>query len=323
MTAEVGARDAVGDDFGQRVVDDLVRLLDLESIEENIFRGLSPKVSLQRVFGGQVAGQALVAAGRTVERDRIVHSLHSYFIRPGDPSVPIVYTVDRVRDGRSFSTRRVVAVQHGKSIFSLSASFQLPQEGIDHQSPMPESPPPESLPRAHDKFSAESADRAPLTSGTPRRITDSGHWPFDVRYVDKPPWGERAGGPTSSQQYRVWMKATGRLPTDPMLHACALTFASDLIMLDTVLARHGLSMLHDPLRMASLDHALWFHRPFRADEWLLYSAEAPSASGGRGLSLGRIFDESGHHVATVVQEGMIRLRGGQQTGPADPVSPDS
>ncbi len=234
------------DGAGQSVVDGLVRLLDLEPIEENIFRGLSPNVSLQRVFGGQVAGQALVAAGRTVSQDRSVHSLHSYFIGPGDPAVPIVYTVDRLRDGRSFSIRRVTAVQHGEPIFVLSASFQLAQGGIDHQTPMPDVPPPESLPTIDERCQG-----------------------YD--------------------------------------HVCALTFASDLTLLESVLVHHGLAWGIDPVISASLDHAMWFHRPFRADEWFLYDMSSPSASGGRGLAMGQLYAKDGRHIASVVQEGMMRV----------------
>lgn len=287
--------DTSGADFGQRVLDELVAILDLEKIEEDIFRGRSPKVSLQRVFGGQVAGQALVAAGRTVSPDRQVHSLHSYFIRPGDPAVPIVYEVDRVRDGRSFSTRRVVAIQHGKTIFSLSASFQLPQEGITHQSVAPAGSSPESLPRRVNGL------------GDHPQVHEQIPWPFDVRYVDKPSWERRSEGPRDGD-YRIWMKAAGVMSDDPLLHACALTFASDLTLLDAVLVRHAVAYSDEEIRTASLDHAVWFHRPFRADTWLLYAQESPSASGGRGLAMDRIFDQQGNHVATVVQEGMIRAR---------------
>ena len=284
-------------DLGQVVVDGLVRLLDLEKIEEDIFRGISPKAKWQRVFGGQVAGQALVAAGRTVPDDRPVHSLHSYFIRPGDPSVPIVYEVDRVSDGRSFSTRRVVALQHGKAIFSLSASFQLEQPGIDHQPTMPEAPPPESLPTLEERYK-DSEDAAAFFRMLPR--------PIDLRYVDDPPWQQHAKGPRQGLT-RVWMKANGHLPADPLLHVCVLTFASDMTLLDSVLVQHGLAPGIDPIAMASLDHAMWFQRPFRADEWLLYATKSPSAFGSRGLATGRFFSQDGRHVASVVQEGMIRV----------------
>jgi acyl-CoA thioesterase-2 len=291
---------ATEDDYGQAVVDQLVRLLDLERIEEDIFRGVSPKSRWQRVFGGQVAGQALVAAGRTVARDRAVHSLHSYFIRPGDPSVPIVYEVDRVRDGNSFSTRRVVAVQHGKTIFSLSASFQLDQPGIEHQSEMPDAPPPESLPTLEQRY-ADWPDGAAWFRMGPR--------PIDLRYVDDPPWQQHHNGARQGVS-RVWMRANGRLPDDPLLHVCVATFASDMTLLDSVLVRHGLAPGIDPISMASLDHAMWFQRPFRADEWMLYVSKSPTASGSRGLATGRFFDQRGRHLVSVVQEGLIRVGDG-------------
>jgi acyl-CoA thioesterase-2 len=283
---------------GQDAVDGLVRLLDLEQIEQDIFRGVSIRTRWQRVFGGQVAGQALIAAGRTVAEDRPVHSLHSYFVRPGDPSVPIVYEVDRVRDGRSFSTRRVIALQHGETIFSLSASFQLLQEGIEHQSAMPEAPDPESLPALVNRY-GDSPAAAAFYKAMPK--------PIDLRYVDDPPWQQHARGPRDGLS-RVWMRADGKLPDDPLLHVCVLTYASDMTLLDSVLVRHGLAPGLDDLSMASLDHAMWFERPFRADEWLLYSTHSPSASGGRGLATGRFYTQDGRQVCSVVQEGMIRVR---------------
>lgn len=282
---------------GQAAVDGLVRLLDLERIEQDIFRGVSPKEWSQRVFGGQVAGQALVAAGRTVDPDRLVHSLHSYFIRPGDPSIPIVYEVDRVRDGRSFTTRRVIAVQNGEAIFSLSASFQLEQDGISHQAELPpEIPAPETLPTMPALY-AGYPEIAAHYRGRSR--------PIDMRYVDDPPWVR--SGPRDTPRY-IWMRADGTLPDDPLLHLCVLTFASDMTLLDSVLVRHGLSNLGGSVSMASLDHAMWFERPFRADEWLLYSMHSPSASGGRGLASGRFFAQDGRQVCSVVQEGMIRVK---------------
>ena len=301
MTAEPDltvAADGAGPWRGQPVVDALVSLLDLEAIETDIFRGLSPQVAMQRVFGGQVAGQALVAAGRTMDSERLVHSLHSYFIRPGDPSIPIIYTVDRIRDGRSFSVRRVLAIQHGKPIFTLSASFQLPQGGIDHQAGMPPAPAPESLPTLAERY--EGFDE--LWS-VMRQIPQ----PFDVRYVDDPPWIQRSQGPRESQPHRIWLKADGRLPDDPLLHVCAVTFASDLNLLDSVLIHHGLAARLDPISLASLDHAMWFHRQFRADDWLLYVSSSSSASGGRGLASGQFYSRDGRLVASVTQEGMIRL----------------
>jgi acyl-CoA thioesterase-2 len=294
----------MGDDsnegvVGQEAVDGLVRLLDLERIDQDIFRGLSTKSRWQRVFGGQVAGQALVAAGRTVDSDRRVHSLHSYFVRAGDPTIPIIYKVDRVRDGRSFSTRRVLAVQDGETIFSLSASFQLDQDGIDHQSTMPDVPPPESLEPLVNRYGPSPA-AAEFYKTMPK--------PIDLRYVDDPPWQQHAQGPREGLS-RVWMRADGALPDDPLLHVCVLTFASDMTLLDSVLVRHGLAPGLDDVSMASLDHAMWFERPFRADEWLLYATTSPSASGGRGLATGRFFKQDGTQVCSVVQEGMIRVRG--------------
>ncbi len=284
---------------GQEAVDGLVRLLDLERIEEDIFRGVSTKSRWQRVFGGQVAGQALVAAGRTVPDDRRVHSLHSYFVRPGDPTIPILYEVDRVRDGRSFSTRRVIAVQHGQTIFSLSASFQLEQDGFQHQQPMPaDVPPPDALPALVNRY-GPSPEAAAWYRSMPK--------PIDLRYVDDPPWIQHAHGPREGMS-RVWMRADGVLPDDPLLHVCVLTYASDMTLLDSVLVRHGLAPGLDPISMASLDHAMWFERTFRADEWLLYSTSSPSASGGRGLATGRFYTQDGRLVCSVVQEGMVRVR---------------
>ncbi len=283
---------------GQPVVDGLVKLLDLEAIEQDIFRGVSPKVETQRVFGGQVAGQALVAATRTIEAGRTVHSLHSYFIRPGDPSIPIVYTVERIRDGRSFSVRRVTAIQHGLPIFTLSASFQLEQGGIDHQRAMPDVPAPEELPTLAERLAGFDE-----LEGFLRRLPQA----FDIRYVDDPPWVQRNLGPRENQPHRIWMKADGTLPDDPTLHICVITFASDLNLLDSVLIHHGMAARLDPVGIASLDHAMWFHRRFRADEWFLYESSSPSASGGRGLATGRFFARDGRLVVSVAQEGMIRL----------------
>ena len=277
-------------------LDRLVALLDLERIEVDIFRGQRAEVSLQRVFGGQVAAQALVAAGRTVPADRPVHSLHAYFLRPGDPSIPIVYEVDRIRDGRSFTTRRVVAVQHGKAIFHLSASFQLVEEGLSHSTTMPEVPGPEGLQTMQERL-APYADELDGWFVRPR--------PIDVRYVDDPPRVAQATGRREPCS-RVWMRADGRLPDDPLLHVCAVTFASDMTLLDSTLLAHGKAWGTGEVLAASLDHAMWFHRPFRADEWLLYSQTTPSASGGRGLAQGWIFTEDGRLVVSVVQEGLIR-----------------
>ncbi len=286
--------DNAGGVGGQPVLDRLVALLDLEKIEENIFRGVSPAHSPVRVFGGQVAGQALVAAGRTVPEERKVHSLHAYFIRGGDPSVPIVYEVDRIRDGRSFTTRRVVGIQHGKAIFSLSASFQKDEGGIEHSEGMPDVPDPESLPTLQER--AEGYFMGHLDR--PR--------PIDLRYVNDPPWVTRKSGERPARN-QVWMRADGKLPDQQLLHVCVLTYASDMTLLDSVLARHGVYWDLDKVIGASLDHALWFHRPFRADEWFLYDSASPTASGARGLATGRFFAADGTHIATVVQEGLLRV----------------
>ncbi|WP_236788502.1 acyl-CoA thioesterase II [Amycolatopsis sp. GM8] len=287
------AKDAAA---GQAVLDRLVRLLDLEQVEENIFRGVSPADSPVRVFGGQVAGQALVAAGRTVQDERKVHSLHAYFIRPGDPSVPIVYEVDRIRDGRSFTTRRVVGIQHGKAIFALSASFQRPEPGLEHADEMPDVPAPGTLPTL-----AERVRDFPDLPGA----RDRSH-PIDVRYVNDPPWATRGNGGAPARN-QVWMRADGRLPDDDLLHVCVLTYASDITLLDSTLAPHGIYWDLDEVSGASLDHALWFHRPFRADEWFLYDSASPSASGARALATGRFFAADGTLIATVVQEGLLRV----------------
>jgi len=283
----------------QQPLDDLVALLDVEQIEVNIFRGRSPDENRQRVFGGQVAGQALISAARTIDQvGREVHSLHAYFVRPGDPDIPILYEVDRLRDGTSFSTRRVIAIQHGKVIFNLQASFHAAEPGLDYQLTMPTNvPAPESLPdfktrmEPYKKQLGEWYDR-------PR--------PIDVRYVDTDP-ASREGNPRQGQ--RVWMRADGKLPTDSVLHACIVTYASDMTLLDTALLPHGIGWTDGKVQMASLDHAMWFHRPFRADDWLLYDQTSFSTSGARGLAGGSIFSSNGELAISVVQEGLIRLAG--------------
>jgi len=286
----------------QEPLDRLVSLLDLEQIELNIFRGTQPNEALLRVFGGQVAGQALVAAGRTVPADRPVHSLHAYFLRPGDPSVPIVYEVDRIRDGKGFTTRRVVAIQHGRAIFNLAASFQAPEAGPHHQLQMPAVPDPESLPTLRERMQDYHEELGGWFD-RPR--------PIDVRYVEDPPRvlrdRIRAGETDGTHRSSVWMRADGTLPDDPLLHVCAVTFASDLTLLDSTLLPHGLAFGKDPLTLASLDHAMWFHKPFRADEWFLYDQESPATGGGRGLARGSIYTREGDLVVSVMQEGLIRL----------------
>ena len=282
----------------QRPLDLLIDLLDLETIEVDIFRGKQPLESGQRVFGGQVAGQALVAAGRTVPADRPVHSLHAYFLRPGDPSVPIVYEVDRIRNGKSFTTRRVVAIQHGKAIFHLSASFQMTQPGLEHQRTMPDVPEPEAVQPLSERLKDHFKDEDGSDFDRPR--------PLDVRYVTDPPL-TRDKGFEGEARSQVWMRADGTLPDDPLLHVCAVTFASDMTLLDSVLVRHGLAFGRDTFQMASLDHAMWFHQPFRADEWWLYDQESPRASGARGLGRGEIYTRDGTLAVSVVQEGLIRV----------------
>ena len=276
-------------------LDGLVSILDLENIEVNVFRGVSPEDhGMQRVFGGQVAGQALVAAARTVD-DGFVHSLHAYFLRPGDPAVPILYLVDRIRDGKSFTTRRVVAIQHGQTIFNLQASFHRPEPGYEHQIDMPTGlPRPETLPDFKTRM-APYREQLGDWYDRPR--------PIDMRYVDKMPM-ER--GIEDRRPYqRVWMKTDGALPDDPVLHACVVTYASDMTLLDTTLLPQG-KRWGDDVQMASLDHAMWFHRPFRADGWLLYDQYTPSTFGARGLANGSIYSIDGRLVVSVVQEGLVR-----------------
>ncbi|GII20442.1 acyl-CoA thioesterase [Planosporangium mesophilum] len=282
---------------GQQAVDELLELLDLRKLTDTTFEGTSPKIGLQRVFGGQVAGQALVAAGRTVDPERRVHSLHGYFVRPGDPTVPIVYSVEDVRDGRSFSVRRSVALQHDKPIFFMSASFHVDEDGLEHQGRAPlDVPGPDQVPTMADRL-AKYPERLGMWQLIPR--------PIDVRYVSEPGWLPPGDRPSEAHQ-RVWMRFDGKLPDDPLLHACALTYASDLTLLDSVLSMHGAVWGPGGFQGASLDHALWLHRPVRADEWFLYDCWSPSASGGRGLASGRMFTVDGSQVATVVQEGLLR-----------------
>jgi len=281
--------------------DQLVELLDLETIDLNLFRGTQPDTLLQRVFGGQVAAQALVAGNRTVEPPMTVHSLHSYFLRPGDTAVPIVYDVERIRDGRSFSTRRVVARQHGRPIYYMTLSFQLPEEGFEHQDVMPQVPAPEDSPDMGEMFRKRNPDNAEEWLR---------EWAaLELRWVGD----SRPGGVLSADerpaQSRLWIKVSGRLSDDPLIHRAAFTYASDMTLLGSTLVPHGVHVSHPSMQSASLDHTIWFHRPFRADEWLLYDQASPSASGGRGLAIGRVFTADGSLVASVAQEGLIRHRG--------------
>jgi acyl-CoA thioesterase-2 len=272
----------------------LIDLLDLEELEVNIFRGVSPQEDQQRVFGGQVVGQALVAASRTVEQGH-VHSFHCYFLRPGDPKIPILYDVDRIRDGRSFTTRRVVAIQHGRAIFNLEASFHVEEPGLSYHAPMPEVPPPESLQTFRERVKPFLDQLGPWAER---------ERPIDVRICD--PVGVRPEDWKGAAAY-TWIRADGRLPDDPMLHTCVLAYASDLTLLDVALRPHGLVWTPDrKMMMASLDHAMWFHRPFRADEWLLYAQSTPASARGRGFATGSIFTRDGVLVVSVAQEGLIR-----------------
>jgi acyl-CoA thioesterase II len=286
---------------GQAAVDLLLEVLDLKQLDEQSFRGISPPVGPQRVYGGQVAGQALVAAGRTVEPTRTVHSLHGYFVRAGDPAEPIIYQVENIRDGRSFSVRRSVALQHDRPIFFMSASFHRAEEGLDHQvAPPVDVPSPDELPTMSERL-ARFPERLGVWSVIPR--------PIDVRYVGEPGWVRPGDRPADDRQ-RVWMRIDGELPDDPLMHACALTFASDLTLLDAVLSTHGEVWGPGGFIGASLDHALWFHRPFRANEWFLYDCVSPSASDARGLATGRMFAQDGRLIASAVQEGLLRRIGG-------------
>lgn len=280
-------------------LDALLDTLDLERIEEGIFRGHSPAGSGLRVFGGQVAAQALVAAGRTVpEGDgRVVHSLQAYFLRPGDARRPILFQVDRIRDGRSFTTRRTSAIQRGEAIFHLSASWHTPEEGVAHQAAMPPVPDPETLPDWVDPHGG------------------AGSSPIDVRHVGAP-IRVGPGAAVRSPEHAMWFRADGKLPDNPLLHACVVAYASDLTLLDTIMLPHGLIWDDPGAEQVSLDHAMWFHRPLRADDWLLHDQRSPTAAGGRGLAVGTIWTRAGDLAVTVVQEGLVRPHRPTTAGPA-------
>jgi acyl-CoA thioesterase II len=285
-------------------LDLLLRLLDLDTIEVNVYRGQHPEEERQRTFGGQVAAQALMAAGRTVERGR-VHSLHSYFLRPGDPQIPILYEVDRIRDGRSFTTRRVVAVQHGRAIYNMQASFHTDEVSLEHQFTMPDVPGPETIPPLFERVKDEWGD--------------ADEWfkrqhPIDQRFIGELPWSpERSRVPYQ----RLWIRADGELPNDPLLHACIVTYASDMSLFDAILAPHAVRWDDGSFMGASLDHCMWFHRDVRADHWLLYDTDSPIAHGGRGLARGFLFNQSGELCVSMVQEGLTRVI----TPPAPPANP--
>lgn len=280
------------------VLRELVDLLALERVDEDIFRGRSQDLGWGTIFGGQVLGQALSAASRTVPADRSVHSLHAYFLRPGDVREPVIYEVDRIRDGLGFTTRRVVAFQKQRPIFNMSASFQIEEHGPDHQDPMPEVPGPEGLPN-EEELARRDLQRIP----EPLRRRAVALRPIESRPVD--PYDLLRPSPRDPTR-AVWYRAIDPLPDDPALHRQLLAYTSDFLFLGTALQPHGLSLLNPDLRVASIDHAMWFHRPFRMDDWLLHVVDSPSASGARGLVRGRFFARDGRLVASTAQEGLIR-----------------
>ena len=284
---------------GKAALAEVLGLLELEQIEENIFRGLSPKARMQRVFGGQVLGQALAAAIRTVDPSRLCHSLHAYFLRPGDPRIPILYEVDRARDGRSFTARRVVAVQHGAQIFNLAASFQVPERGFDHQFEMPKVPPPEALEDAAQVL-MQRLDQFP------EHLRDWISRPrsFETRPVILDGPGDRKPRPPFDH---IWFRPAGPVPGDIRQRQIVLAYVSDMTLLDTSLLPHGKSFF-SAVQLASIDHAMWFHRDASLDDWLLYAQDSPSASGARGFNRGLIFTRDGVLIASVAQEGLIRPR---------------
>ncbi|MFT4569675.1 MAG: acyl-CoA thioesterase-2 [Hyphomicrobiaceae bacterium] len=282
--------------MGIESLDDVVRVLDVEELETNIFRGYSPAEERPRVFGGQVAAQALMAASRTVPEDRRPHSLHSYFLRPGDVAKPILYMVDRIRDGGSFTTRRVVAVQNGVAIFNMSASYQVREDGLEHCLPMPSAPDPESLPTLSERLQA-------FGRKLPERATRARA--IDMRWCDPPGWKPRQG---EEPRAMIWMRADGQLPDDPLLHTSVLVYASDYTLTETVMRPHGVHWSDRGVMAASLDHAMWFHGDVRADDWWLYVEDSPAAAGGRGLARGLIYDRSGNLVCSVAQEILLRTK---------------
>ncbi|MDQ3510955.1 MAG: acyl-CoA thioesterase II [Pseudomonadota bacterium] len=288
-----------GPAVGEPVVHELVELLSLERLEDNLFRGQSRDIGTKYVFGGQVLGQALSAAQATLESQRPAHSLHAYFLRAGDTAAPIVYQVDRTRDGGSFSVRRVTAIQHGQPIFFLAGSFQEPQEGTEHQLTMPQVPKPEDI---EPSPSVPDTVRKRLPIKVQRWLSRQG--PFEFRHVYP---RDELNPPKRPPYQQVWFRLCERVGDAPELHRALLAYASDFHLLGTTTFPHGISYYQPNVQMASLDHALWFRRPFRADEWLLYSIDSPSAQGARGLARGQIFDRNGVLVASTAQEGMIRV----------------
>ena len=281
-------------------VAELLDLLDLERLETDLFRGQCQTIGWPRVFGGQVVAQALVAATRTVPAERSPHSLHAYFLLGGDPNAPIIYEVERLRDGGSFATRRVKALQHGRAIFAMSVSFHRAEAGYDHAAEMPEVPPPDAL----SDIRGLAAQREVIVPSRNLAYFTQ-RWPVELRPVETERYLERKPHPP---HFHVWMRASEPLPDDPAIHRAVLAFASDMSLLDATLIAHGTTVFDPAIQSASLDHALWLHRPFRADEWLLYAQTSPSASGARGFGHGSIFSRDGRLVASVAQEGLIRPR---------------
>jgi acyl-CoA thioesterase II len=281
-------------------ITDLLDLLDLEPIEVNIYRGLNRDIGTGRVFGGQVMAQALVAARRTVEQDREAHSMHGYFILPGDLEAPIIYFVDRLRDGTSFTTRRVTAIQHGRAVFNMSASFHRREEGLEHQADMPDAPPPDGLATELELIRA-GAHRIPQAL----RSVLTQDRPIDFRPVDVDPF-DAAPRPPSR---RVWLRAVGAMPDSIVAHQAALAYASDYGLLAAAVQPHGVGIRDARLQAATLDHAIWFHRDFRLDDWLLYAMDSPAAAGARGFARGSIYTADGMLIASVAQEGLLRMRG--------------
>ena len=284
----------------EQSLQDVIRLLDLETIERNHYRATSPNEGWQRVYGGQVIGQALVAASRTVEPGRNAHSLHGYFLRPGEMNTPILYTVDRIRDGKSFTTRQVVAIQNGEAIFAMSISFQIEEAGLAHQFEMPDAPDPETL-EDEETVRARYAKELAMDQQEPFLRQR----PIEIRPINPANIYRPSARPPRQM---CWMRARDRLPDDPRLHQCVLAYLSDWSLLDTAILPHAVSYSDDRMQVASLDHAMWFHRPFRADQWLLYVQDSPVSSGARGLTRGLIYSQTGDLVASATQEGLIRLR---------------
>lgn len=290
-------------DEDRGALDELLRLIQLEKLEVNLFRGLSRDIGTPRVFGGQVLAQALLAASHTVE-DRLVHSLHAYFLLPGNPDAPIVYNVDHNRDGRSFTSRRVLAIQHGRPIFNLAASFQVAEEGLEHQFDMPGVPPPENL----DSDPEVAAEKLKIAPNMLRRWCDR-IGPFEFRTVEGDPLN--LSGPTLPRR-KLWFRLRGSPGDDQRIHRALLAYVSDFHLFGTAMLPHGISWFNERLMVASLDHAMWFHHDVRVDQWLLYDCDSPITSGGRGLARGLIFNSGGRLVASTAQEGVIRLKAEQE-----------